>query len=112
LNGDYGLKNAHLLVLSTCYLNSAKVRQQYQEGADPLLGMLAVFNHLPAHMRVVSQLALVPVPPTWSRLYRRKSVEHPLEQNVCGRVWREAVYAQQVPVICNWCAWECWSPSS
>src|SRR5260221_495982 len=42
--------------------------------------MLAVFNHLPAHMRVVSQLALVPVPPTWSRLYRRKSVEHPLEQ--------------------------------
>jgi hypothetical protein len=29
-----------------------------QEGADPLLGILGVFNHLPAHIRVVSQLAL------------------------------------------------------
>jgi len=55
-------------------------RDLLQEGADPLLGMLAVFNHLPAHLRIVSQLALVPVPPTWSRHYRRKSVEHPLEQ--------------------------------
>ncbi len=55
-------------------------RELLQEGADPLLGMLAVFNHLPAHMRVVTQLALVPAPPTWSQAYRRKSVEHPLEQ--------------------------------
>jgi hypothetical protein len=31
-------------------------------------------------MRVVTQLALVPAPPTWSQAYRRKSVEHPLEQ--------------------------------
>jgi hypothetical protein len=51
-----------------------------QEGADPLLGILGVFNHLPAHMRVVIQLALIPASPTWSRTYRRKSVEHPLEQ--------------------------------
>src|SRR5260221_880327 len=54
-------------------------RELLQEGADPLLGMLAVFNHLPSHMRVVTQLALVPAPPTWSQAYRRKSVEHPLE---------------------------------
>jgi hypothetical protein len=51
-----------------------------QEGADPLLGILGVFNHLPPHLRMVSQLALIPASPTWSRLYRRKSVEHPLEQ--------------------------------
>ena len=31
-------------------------------------------------MRVVTQLALIPASPTWSRTYRRKSVEHPLEQ--------------------------------
>jgi hypothetical protein len=51
-----------------------------QEGADPLLGILGVFNHLPSDMRVVMQLALIPASPTWSRIYRRKSVEHPLEQ--------------------------------
>ena len=55
-------------------------RELLQEGADPLLGILGVFNHLPAHMRVVTQLALIPASPTWSRPYRRKSVEHPLEQ--------------------------------
>ena len=55
-------------------------RELLQEGADPLLGILGVFNHLPSHMRVVIQLALIPAPPTWSRPYRRKSVEHPLEQ--------------------------------
>jgi hypothetical protein len=51
-----------------------------QEGADPLLGILGVFNHLPPRMRAVTQLALIPASPTWSRGYRRKSVEHPLEQ--------------------------------
>jgi len=55
-------------------------RELLQEGADPLLGIMGVFNHLPPHMRVVSQLALMPASPTWSRGYRRKSVEHPLEQ--------------------------------
>src|SRR5512135_2444473 len=46
-----------------------------QEGADPLLGILGVFNHLPPRMRVVTQLALIPASPTWSQGYRRKSVE-------------------------------------
>jgi len=55
-------------------------RDLLQEGADPLLGILAVFNHLPQGVRVVTQLALVPAAPTWSQAYRRKSVEHPLEQ--------------------------------
>ena len=61
-------------------LRSFRERELLQEGADPLLGILGVFNHLPAHMRVVTQLALIPASPTWSRAYRRKSVEHPLEQ--------------------------------
>jgi hypothetical protein len=61
-------------------LRTFRERELLQEGADPLLGMLGVFNHLPVHMRVVTQLALIPAPPTWSRPYRRKSVEHPLEQ--------------------------------
>jgi len=61
-------------------LRAFRERELLQEGADPLLGILGVFNHLPAHMRVVTQLALIPASPTWSRTYRRKSVEHPLEQ--------------------------------
>jgi len=61
-------------------LRAFRERELLQEGADPLLGILGVFNHLPAHMRVVTQLALIPASPTWSRIYRRKSVEHPLEQ--------------------------------
>jgi len=55
-------------------------RELLQEGADPLLGILGVFNHLPPTMRVVAQLALIPAPPEWSQPYRRKAVEHPLEQ--------------------------------
>jgi hypothetical protein len=55
-------------------------RELLQEGADPLLGILGVFNHLPPHLRVVAQLALLPASPTWSYAYRRKSIEHPLEQ--------------------------------
>jgi hypothetical protein len=61
-------------------LRALRESELLQEGADPLLGILGVFNHLPAHMRVVTQLALIPAPPAWSRAYRRKSVEHPLEQ--------------------------------
>ena len=61
-------------------LRTSRASELLQEGADPLLGILGVFNHLPPHMRVVTQLALIPAPPTWSHAYRRKSVEHPLEQ--------------------------------
>src|SRR5258708_2869740 len=61
-------------------LRAWRERELLQEGADPLLGILGVFNHLPPHMRVVTQLALIPALPAWSRPYRRKSVEHPLEQ--------------------------------
>ena len=61
-------------------LRALRERELLQEGADPLLGILGVFNHLPPHMRVVTQLALIPAPPAWSQPYRRKSVEHPLEQ--------------------------------
>src|SRR6266849_3626731 len=62
-------------------LRAFRERELLQEGADPLLGIMGVFNHLPPYMRVVAQLALIPAPPTWSRTYRRKSVEHPLEQD-------------------------------
>jgi hypothetical protein len=60
-------------------LRAFRERDLLKEGADPLLGILGVCNHLPPHMRMVTQLALIPAAPTWSRPYRRKSVEHPLE---------------------------------
>src|SRR5258707_14362332 len=62
-------------------LRALRARELLQEGADPLLGILGVFNHLPPHMRVVTQLALIPALPAWSRPYRRKPVEHPLDQD-------------------------------
>ena len=40
--------------------------------------MLAAVSHLPEHTRVVAQLALRPLPPTWSQHYQRKAIEHPL----------------------------------
>lgn len=49
------------------------------EGADPLLGLLAALGHLPAGTRAIMQLALVPLPATWSQTDQRKAVEHPLE---------------------------------
>ncbi len=61
-------------------LRAFREREWQHEGADPLLGILGVFNHLTPHMRVVSQLALLPASPTWSSPYLRKAVEHPLEQ--------------------------------
>src|SRR5258708_18386607 len=61
-------------------LRGWRERELLQEGADPLLGILGVFNHLPPTIRVVVQLALIPAPPAWSQPYRRKAVEPPLEQ--------------------------------
>jgi hypothetical protein len=37
-------------------------------------------------MRVVTQLAVLPASPTWSRPYLRKAVEHPLESELIGIV--------------------------
>ena len=93
-------------------LRAFRERELLQEGADPLLGILGVFNHLPAHMRVVTQLALIPASPTWSRPYRRKSVEHPLEQERL-RARRELSTAQaNGPAHSNWWGWACWSRCS
>ena len=60
-------------------LRSWRERELPSEGTDPLLGLLAALSHLPENMRVVAQLALVPLSPTWSAVDRRRAVEHPLE---------------------------------
>ncbi len=54
-------------------------RDLKEEGADPLVGILAALTHLPAQVRVIAQLALVPATPAWSAADWRKTVEHPLE---------------------------------
>ncbi len=59
-------------------LRAFRERELTNEGTDPLLGLLAAMSHVPPHMRVVAQLALVPVSPTWSQHERRRAVEHPL----------------------------------
>jgi len=60
-------------------LRSWRERELPVAGTDPLLGLLAAISQVPAKMRVVAQLALVPLSPTWSQAYRRRAVEHPLE---------------------------------
>ncbi|HVU68420.1 MAG TPA: hypothetical protein VHD63_14880, partial [Ktedonobacteraceae bacterium] len=61
-------------------LRSWRARDLLEEGTDPLLGILASFGSLPAGMRAVAQLALLPASPTWSAQSRRYAVEHPLEK--------------------------------
>lgn len=53
-------------------------RELLEEGADPLLGILAAFGDLPTGTRAVIQIALLPASPTWSASQRRRAVEHPL----------------------------------
>jgi hypothetical protein len=60
-------------------LRSWRERELPVAGTDPLLGLLAAVSHVPTHMRVVAQLALLPLSPTWSQGQRRRAVEHPLE---------------------------------
>ncbi len=60
-------------------LRSWRERELPVAGTDPLLGLLAAVSHVPANMRVVAQLALLPLSPTWSQGHRRRAVEHPLE---------------------------------
>jgi hypothetical protein len=59
-------------------LRSWKPRELLMEGADPLLGLLAACQQVPAHLRVVAHLSLLPASPTWSAPHRRRAVEHPL----------------------------------
>jgi hypothetical protein len=60
-------------------LRAFRERELPTEGTDPLLGLLAALSHIPADMRIVTQLALLPLPSTWSQSDRRRAVEHPLE---------------------------------
>src|SRR5579859_688211 len=46
--------------------------------ADPILGVLASLS-VPHPLRAITQIALVPAPPAWSRPSLRKAYEHPLE---------------------------------
>jgi hypothetical protein len=68
-------------------LRAFRERELPTEGTDPLLGLLAALSHVPANVRIVSQLALLPLPPTWSQADRRRAVEHPLEPER-QRQWR------------------------
>ncbi|HET8851876.1 MAG TPA: hypothetical protein VFN02_05065, partial [Ktedonobacteraceae bacterium] len=61
-------------------LRSWRERELTQEGTDPVLGLLAALGQLPADLRVIAELALVPAPHSWSQTSQRLAVEHPLEQ--------------------------------
>ena len=61
-------------------LHRWRERELTQQGTDPVLGLLAALGHLPADLRVVAQLALVPAQERWSQTSQRLAVEHPLEQ--------------------------------
>jgi hypothetical protein len=59
--------------------HSSGSSQQTIVGDDPLLAVLGALGDLPEGVRVIAQLALLPASVQWSRPYRRKAVEHPLE---------------------------------
>lgn len=49
-----------------------------RQGTDPLLGVLASLT-VPEGLRAITQIALVPASPTWSKNSQRRAVEHSLE---------------------------------
>src|SRR5258708_806156 len=51
-----------------------------QEGADPLLGLLAALGEVPDRLRAVAQLALLPAPETWSHGYERQADRSSLQR--------------------------------
>jgi hypothetical protein len=62
-------------------LKGLRERQILQEGANPVLGLLAASRGLPSRrLRVIIQLVLLPAPHNWSQAQQRLAVEHPLEQ--------------------------------
>ena len=83
-------------------LRAFRERELLQEGADPLLGILGVFNHLPSHMRVVTQLALIPASPTWSRPIVASPSNTPLNRNACARGVSSALCRQTAPARSSW----------
>ena len=90
-------------------LRSFRERELPTEGTDPLLGLLAAMSHVPANIRIVTQLALLPLPPTWSQADRRRAVEHPLEPE---RV-RQRREHDHFGINCTECwshhwPWACW----
>jgi len=52
-------------------LRAFRERELPTEGTDPLLGLLAAMSHVPANTRIVTQLALLPLPPGRSPQSRR-----------------------------------------
>lgn len=70
-----------LLPGAASYLPMRAFRAQdlLHEGVDPLLGILAAFNHLPSNARAIVQLALVPASPAWSVRNRRLAAQHVLD---------------------------------
>ena len=83
-----------------------------QEGADPLLGILGVFNHLPAHMRVVTQLALTLHPDVVAHLSPQVRRTSPRTGTPDARDVSSAMRRQTAPARSNWWAWACWSRCS
>ena len=73
-------------------LRTWRDRELQNAGTDPLLGLLGALSHVPWNMRVVAQLSILPIAPTWSKPHRRLAVEHPLEQE---RQQRQAVQRRQ-----------------
>lgn len=47
---------------------------------DPMFSLLSAGASMPTEVRLVSQLALTPLSPTWRRPYTRLALEHPAEQ--------------------------------
>jgi hypothetical protein len=87
-------------------LRTWKPREWLEEGADPLLGILAACGGLPEGVRIVSQLALVPASPTWSAGLRRYALEHPLakehtqvQQNLRGHSIKEVLLLLPIALL-------------
>ncbi|HEY7975851.1 MAG TPA: hypothetical protein VID72_10940, partial [Ktedonobacterales bacterium] len=58
----------------------ARPSPRAQEGADPILGLLGALGQIPADLRVVAQLALLPAADTWSHGYEGQADTQSLQR--------------------------------
>ncbi len=79
LEADETVTAVELVAGAAAYLPLRTWKESQEEGNDPLLGLLAALSRLPDHMRVITQLALIPEVSNWSRWNLRRAVENPLE---------------------------------
>ena len=75
LVGDFTLRTPVWMPIKTFWNE-----EMTQEGADPLVGVLAAMEPVSTGERILCQLSLVRAPTSWGERYQRKALEGPIDK--------------------------------